>query len=153
MHRLIADNLEEYLGDKLDGENSKQVTEHLNRCEPCREEVATMRLHASLVRSLAVAEPLEPAPGFYARVLDTIERNRPVTIWSLFLDPSFSRQLVYASLLVLLVVGSYLFTGGRQVYAASPGAIIAAKDVCDSLGKDRDRDRARVLLTLATYRD
>ena len=75
-----------------------------------------------------------PAPGFYARVMQQVGQRQAVPSFAGFfaLDFAFGRRLVFASLLTLAVLGSYLVsyeseyptgpvTGGRDGAAGFAG--------------------------------
>ena len=62
MHRVIQDRLEQALA----GTDDVPVTEHLVQCAECREEVADMRRHAAMLRSLRAPQSdlASPRPWF-----------------------------------------------------------------------------------------
>ena len=84
-----------------------------------------MTTQAELIRLLRAPEEMEPAPGFYARVLQRIEERTKDSIWAVFLYPPFAKRLVYASLSVALMLGTYVITqesrdghlGGENIVA------------------------------------
>jgi hypothetical protein len=53
-------------------------------------------------------EPQGPEPGFYARVLQCIDREQVEPFWTFFLQPMFVRRLAFGSLMWLALVGSYV---------------------------------------------
>jgi hypothetical protein len=53
-------------------------------------------------------EPQGPEPGFYARVLQCIDREQVEPFWAFFLQPMFVRRLAFGSLVWLALVGSYV---------------------------------------------
>jgi hypothetical protein len=67
-----------------------------------------MKAQAELLKSLRAPEEMEPAPGFYARVLQRIEQRAKDSIWAAFIYSPFSKRLVYASLTVAVMVGTYV---------------------------------------------
>lgn len=67
-----------------------------------------MKAQSELLQSLRAPEQLEPAPGFYARVLQRIEERTKDSIWAVFIYSPFSKRLVYASLTVALMLGAYV---------------------------------------------
>jgi hypothetical protein len=75
-----------------------------------QQEVAAFRETAAMLHQLQVpadVEDLQPSPGYYARLMERIEAERNSnSFWSIFLNPQFSRRLLFASatLLVLLAV-------------------------------------------------
>src|SRR3954471_21682923 len=109
MHRLVQNHIE----DVLAGIESASVAEHLGACEECRSQVTAMRGHAAAMRELR-APAAEPRPGFYARVMERIEAQGPVSIWNLFIESAFGRRIAVASLALALLVGVYLVTSERS---------------------------------------
>jgi len=122
MHRLTQDHLEEVLAGKLPA--GHQVTVHLKDCYECRDEVEAMQVHGQLMRAWSVpadAADMEPAPGFYARVLERIEATRPVSVWALFVESFVGRHMLTASLAMAMVtVGFAVLTE-----EATPQAFLA----------------------------
>ena len=108
MHRLVRENLEEILtGTNADHPASR----HAAQCEECREDIAAMREHAAALRSLRAgdtAQDLEPRAGFYARVMERIEKQGPASIWDMFFESMFGRRLAVASLALAVLLGMYL---------------------------------------------
>ena len=107
MHGSIRDRLEDLLGAEQstghgDGSN------HLSSCLPCSMELEKMKAQSEMLRLLRTPEELEPAAGFYARVLQRIEERAKESIWSAFIYSRFANRLVYASLTVALALGSYV---------------------------------------------
>ena len=78
MHRLIRENLEEVLKyDEVQKGASAEhpAVRHLAACRECREDLTAMRQHAALLKGWrAPSEDVEPRAGFYARVMERIER-------------------------------------------------------------------------------
>jgi hypothetical protein len=112
MHELIRENLEDYLRGSA-GRVPLELQEHLASCRECAAEVERLALQARMFRSLQASEfadDLQPRAGFYARVMDRIERDRPESIWSVLLEPSFGRRLAMASAALVLAMGAYLVT-------------------------------------------
>jgi hypothetical protein len=105
MHGSIRNDLESYLeGNGVD----TPVTKHLNSCGECAGEVAAMRVHNGLFRSLKSNEEVEPRAGFYARVMQRIEEKAKDSIWAVFVYSPFGKRLAFASLSVALLLGSYV---------------------------------------------
>lgn len=130
MHPPIENELELFLEGKP---TSGVFTEHLAQCSECKQELALFSEASLLVRSLrlepadASAMAFEPAPGFYARVVNRIESQTKPSFWSVFLQP-FGRRVVYASLALFLVLCGLLFTGEppkAEQAAAKPETIWA----------------------------
>jgi predicted anti-sigma-YlaC factor YlaD len=90
------------------------VAAHLAACTECREEVDAMLVQNELLRSWTLTGDVpeaEPRPGFYARVLEKIEAQRPVSIWALFTESLVGRRLATASLAMALVMGAFVVAG------------------------------------------
>jgi len=160
MHRVIRDHLEEVLAQTPGAGPAKQ---HLDDCEECRTEIVRMREHATLLRSLRppqLNEPVEPRAGFYARVMERIEAEGPVSIWNVFSESPFGRRIAVASMALALAVGVYLYTteqsepGGVNrplefVSGPLPGEDQPGLVLTSSGAPDRDS----VLVNLVTYRE
>jgi hypothetical protein len=69
-----------------------------------------MKTQSALLATLRVQDELDPDAGFYARVMQRIERTAKVTIWSVFTDSPFGARLALASLSIALAIGSYVIT-------------------------------------------
>ena len=115
----LEDGLEGMIeSGRLPDENTP-VGAYLKSNPAAREEVAAMMDLSRLIRenftlSAEEREDLEPAPGFYARVLSRIEAQAaPPSIWDFFLEP-LGMRLVYAS----LALATLLFTA--TFFDASP---------------------------------
>jgi predicted anti-sigma-YlaC factor YlaD len=114
MHRLIEQHLEEALSKKSLPSNHP-AQRHLDECADCRTEVETMREHSALLRNLAPPGEMDPRPGFYARVWERIEAQRPVSIWNLFTESLWGRRLATASLSLALLMGAYVISTERSM--------------------------------------
>ena len=149
MHRLIQDHLEELLRETERVETSP-ASAHLAVCNECREEVDAMRLHATALRALRASDDtLAPRPGFYARVMERIEAQRPIDIWQLFFDSAFARRIAMASMAVAVLFSLYLVSSERiaqpvpiTVEESQPGMTVAGLP-----------DKDAVLVNLVTYRE
>jgi len=120
MHRVTQDYLEELLDGVLPANH--QVYAHLKQCVECTDEVEAMRLQNDMLRawSFDTADApqhidIEPRPGFYARVLDRIDSQRPTSIWTLFTESLFGRRLATASLALVLVTAASIV--GQESYS------------------------------------
>ena len=51
--------------------------------------------------------------GFYARVLQRIEAEGPVSIWNLFIESAFGKRIALASLALALLLGVYVISSER----------------------------------------
>lgn len=151
MHAVVMQSLEEFLSGTLNPAAQREVEAHLKSCEPCRNEVRSMQEVSEWFGSLRSEEPVVPAPGFYARVARQIEQQRAVpTLASLFgLDLAFGRRLVFASLLMLAVLGSYLVSRETAYPSGpSPEAIMAQQE---SPAFDSAPAPDNMLVTLTAY--
>ena len=149
MHRLIQDHLEEVLAES-NPNGSGPAAAHLAECAECREEVSALRHHAAMLRTLRASvndETLAPRPGFYARVMERIEAQRPIDIWQLFSDSAFGRRLAVASVALVLVFSLYLVSSER--YAP----VVVTIDDQPSISQAGLPDKDTVLVDLVTYRE
>lgn len=156
MHGLIRNGLEEMLrrGSVSGKEAPEEYTRHLRECAECREELALMTEQSRLLRSLAAPERrMDPPAGFYARVMERIEMQRPIPIWAAFLDPLFGRRLVTASLALVVLLSGYLAFMETGTPRQDTAGITAFQEQTVQMGQDRDTDRDAMLVTLASYRE
>ena len=150
MHRPARERLEEYLAGRC-GEDA-----HFDSCEDCRVQAGEMADQARRLRLLATVEEVEPLPGFYARVRDTIDARRSAGTWILFADPGFARGLTYAALTLVVVLGSYFVYSEQETrfQASSPASFLAADPMPGrQVGMDPQRDREMILVSLASYQE
>jgi len=144
MHQVILDRLEEYLAGTP---SSREFTVHLESCPECRTEVSEMRELSSALAALRSPEEIAPRAGFYARVSGRIEQQqRPRSLATLFwLDPVFGKRVVFASVMTLAVLGSYLITRETDYSAGPPNpeAVMAQQAPA--------QDPDVMLATLASY--
>jgi anti-sigma-K factor RskA len=156
MHRLIQDHLEEVLRETERVETSPASAHlavcHLAVCNECREEVDAMRLQASALRALrANDDTLAPRPGFYARVMERIEAQRPIDIWQLFFDSAFARRIAMASMAMAVLFSLYLVSSERL---AQPVAVALEESQPGmTVSKAGLPDKDTVLVNLVTYRE
>jgi anti-sigma factor RsiW len=151
MHAVVKDSLEEYLSGVLKPAGQRDIEAHLSTCDGCREELAGMRDLSALFGSLQPEEALDPPPGFYGRVMQEVGGRVPAPSFSgLFsLDLAFGRRLVFACLLTLAVLGSYLvIREGEYPGSASPEAVMAQQNYP---AFDSEHGQDNMLVTLAAY--
>src|SRR5271165_440612 len=120
MHAVIVENLEEYLAGTLDTGDRREIEAHLVACEGCREELSAMEDVSLMFVSLTEEEQWQPSPGFYAGVVRRVEQQQasaPSFARLFSLDFVFGRRLVFASLVMLAVLGSYLVTREAEYQA------------------------------------
>jgi anti-sigma factor RsiW len=126
MHREIQGQIEKILACKFPPDGvasdgfasdnvSRSVSEHLEQCAECRQEVAAMQRHSGLMQELRApaGQVPEPRPGFYARVMERIEAEGPASIWNLFMESAFGRRIAVASVALALVLGVFLVSSER----------------------------------------
>ena len=156
MHSVVMESLEEYLSGTLKPEAQGMIEAHLKVCAPCREEVAAMQeislcFEAMALDELEAPDVLLPAPGFYAQVKRKVgDRHAVPAFASTFaLDFAFGRRLVFASLMTLAVLGTYLVTTESDYQTGlSPAAVMAQQD---SPAFDSARAQDNMLVTMTTY--
>ncbi len=168
MHREIRDHIEDVLRG---GDTLKDAREHLSRCDECRTELQGMQEQTELMRELRAPEDFaaDLRPGFYARVMERIEAEGPISIWNLFIESAFGRRIAVASLALALLIGVYVVTSERSAEDAtialqSPQVsgeqtIVAGEDApareitrVDQSQTDQSSQDA-VLANLVTYRE
>ena len=113
MHDLVKDGIEGYLSGRLPSGELAFFRQHTSECAACRAEVSALEAQSQLIRVLrATDEELAPAAGFYGRVMERIEAQRPASLWSFFMEPIFARRVAYATMALFLLLGSsVLWTG------------------------------------------
>jgi hypothetical protein len=167
MHEPIKDHVEDYLTRSDSTSLPAEFTAHLVSCADCRDELSAMEKHARIVRVLKATDEIEPPAGFYARVLERIDAQRPISIWSIFLQP-FGRRLAYASFALAVLMSVYLVStepgavqpAGSYVSSSNPmlqnSAMLPGEDEPGMvLGRitDAEQNRGAVLVNLATYQE
>ena len=126
MHRSIRDRVEDLLAARGAASKDREVNAHLSSCIDCSSEISLMQAQAELLSTLRAPEEMEPAPGFYARVVQRIEERAKESIWGAFIYSPFAKRLIYASVTVAVMLGTYVITeeardghlmGGQSVIA------------------------------------
>ncbi len=157
MHNIVREHLESYLEGRCTGSQMEMLQNHLAGCSECRDLLEQIVETSHLFQVLKPqSSDLEPAPGFYARVMEKIETRQRSSFWSFLVDPVFGKRLVLASLALVLILGSFMAaTLPEQVETASaPEAILAAPPAANAApAENPDRDRDVILVELATYRE
>jgi anti-sigma factor RsiW len=153
MHAVVLESLEDYLSGGLKPAVRREFETHLSACDTCREELAGLTEISGLFASLRPQEAMEPAPGFYARVVHRLEERKPAPALSgwLALDLMFGRRLVFASLVMLAVLGGFLVSRETR-YAVpaspSPESVMAQQN---SPAFDSEPAENNMLVTLTAY--
>jgi hypothetical protein len=157
MHEPVKENLENYLNGYSDREMPPEFTAHLDSCSGCAEELREIREQAQWLQALRC--DVEPRPGFYARVIDRIDRQTDNSIWAVFLRPSVGRRLAVASATLALLLGAYLISSERNAqapeptFAASPYALEGGPGFNISASAPLSEQRDAVLVNLASYHE
>ena len=151
MHAVMLESLEEYLAGALEPAACRKIETHLDSCDACREEVGSMREISQCFSSLRVAEPVAPSPAFLARVMTQVDRQNanPSMSGILGFGFAFGRRLIFASLLTLAVLGTYLVSRETSYSSGpSPEAILAQQE---SPAFDSGPAQDNMLVTLTAY--
>jgi anti-sigma factor RsiW len=131
-----------------------EVDDHLKSCDACREEVKLLETQSALFNALRAPATPEVSAGFYARVMNRVETQRP-SPWSLFGESLFAKRLVYASATLLILIGTFVVSSsseGAMEVAEMPEVILAGHGDMEPVRMENpQRDRDAVLVNLATY--
>jgi len=158
MHAVVMESLEEFLAGTLEPREQRLIEAHLGDCGACREELQGMEDLNLLFGSLRAETSeipedfgLEPAPAFYAGVMQRVEENRASPAWSnLFaLDPFWGRRLAVSCLLALVAVSALLISNERAYSSGPmPDAVMAEQN---APAFDSAPASESMLVTLANY--
>lgn len=148
MHGPIRDHLEELLGTNTQRPDSEA---HLASCDECARELAEMSRQARMLRTLRAPEDVEPAAGFYARVMQRIEERRLTSMWSVLIDTPFGKRLAIASLALAFVLGAWVIGVEKEDGHLGSGPVIAQQSVDVPVIGDQTQQRDAVLVNLASY--
>lgn len=153
MHNVVQNHLEAYLDGSLLRVERRELDAHLESCGACRQELAEMRQTREWMQALVAREMLAPAPGFYARVRARVEAEAGQVwpFWQLF--PAFGRQLRFAALTLLLLVGAYLFTVQQTEQGISAAELMlleapVIRTETPALTADHHANRERVMMAI-----
>ncbi|HUB82384.1 MAG TPA: zf-HC2 domain-containing protein [Bryobacteraceae bacterium] len=152
MHAVTMESLEEYLAGTLEPAQLRELEAHLSTCGACREEIRGMQEMTDLFGALrSDGGGLGNIPaGFSEQVMAQVGRRQALPAFASFfaLNMDFGRRVVFASLLTLAVVGSYLVTREERYPAGpSPEAILAQQN---APGFEANAEN-KMLVTLAAY--
>jgi anti-sigma factor RsiW len=150
MHGVVMDRIEEYLADTLDPVTRRRIEAHLSDCRTCRDEVRSMQEVSQLFVSLRPDESYDPPLGFYSEVMARVGERKAVPVFAGFfaLNLALGRRLVFASLLTVAVLGSYLVTREFEQANPSPEAVLAQQN---SPAFDSQSGEDNMLVTLTAY--
>jgi len=153
MQKRMVNDLEQYLAGKLSGEALARFEAALERDAESALEVGGFREHNEMLRTLRAPAEMDPAPGFYARVMDCIESQAAASLWSVFFEPLFARKLAFATLALLVVLGSATFSAVQHpaMHEAVPFEFVADSLLPPAPGEDLEHDRQVVFANLATF--
>jgi len=151
MHQPVRDNIEAYLNRHGDREMPREMAAHLTACESCARQFGQIEQQSRMLRVLRAdqwsAGECEPRPGFYARVLERIERQTDNSIWAVMLRPAFGRRIAIASAALVVLLGSYWVTSDSGV----PAAPQEQQQISQESQLPQQRDE--VLVNLASYHE
>ena len=108
MDSFLQERLENYLAGRLNEQDLAEFERRLAADSSANEEITAFRATADLFAEFKVdtSEDMEPAPGFYYRVMEQVEAEQGESLWSLFLQPLVMRRFAFAALMWLLMLGS-----------------------------------------------
>ena len=152
MHGSTRDRLEALLGEGKAQSGLDAVTDHLTGCAECSAEVAAMKAQSQLIRMLRAPEVVEPAGGFYARVMQRIEERAKESMWASLIYSPVSSRIAYASLNMALLLGSYVIAAERRDGHLAGGTEIAQSSQYDQpVVGDASQQRDAVLANFASH--
>ncbi|MBK7930721.1 MAG: hypothetical protein IPJ98_25575 [Bryobacterales bacterium] len=163
MDRHIQDNLERYLhgldGMQADGRREEFEQQLTGADEETRQLVKLMAAQARMMRSLRAdvdEDELMPEPGFYARVLQRIDVQRPISIWNLFVEPQFFHRLAFATFTLLFLLGVTFFSSNLLPEApmqahSEPEVILAQPEPTPVTSVNQSEGRDAMLQQLTVY--
>lgn len=153
MHKPTLEGLEDYLAGRAEAPQVRALAAHLGECGECRELVGGMRAQAGLLGVLKAGREIEPAPGFYARVMDRIETQAAGSLWSAFIEPLFMRRFMYAAAALMVVLGFAAATvnNGAGLMQAMPVEMTAEIAMPDAASFVGDAEREVVFVNLASF--
>lgn len=152
MHEPLKGHIEDYLHGR---KHLPDVEQHLAQCTSCRDEAAQMKRQSELFQSMRGPDNLELDAAFYARVMNRIETQARPSIWSLFGESLFAKRLAYASLTLIVLLGTYLVSSPEpEQIANSPEVMMIDEPQSTAVvGTDVQKDREAILVNLATYQE
>ncbi len=160
MHKPIRDHLEAYLRNSSDATIPREFSAHLAACSSCAEQLRAVTGHSQQLRafhdiSQVDSSQVEPQVGFYARVLNRIEEQKPDSFWSVFLGPVLGGRLAYSCAALVLLLGTYLVTSEPrdQIQPAPESFLSSIPNVPEADGTVQPKERDAVLVSLASFRE
>lgn len=151
MHGAVRNRLEDLLSEGSSKVERREVEEHLSSCAECSSELKAMKTQSELLHSLRAPQEVEPAVGFYARVVQRIEERATASIWSVFIDSPFGKRLAYASLAVALLLGTYVVTEESQDGHLNGRVVVSQNSSFTPVIGNQQEQRDAVLVNFASY--
>jgi hypothetical protein len=111
-----------------------------------------MKEQAEALHQLRAPEEVEPAPGFYARVLQRIEERAKESIWAGFIYSTFAKRLTLASLALALLLGTFVISEEtRDGHLAGDGVIAQQWHTDERVIGTQQQQRDAVLVNIASH--
>jgi anti-sigma factor RsiW len=157
MHGFIRKRLEELLMAKrvsegATGEHSDDLDQHLASCGECAGEISAMRAHSDALRSFSAPAEVEPAAGFYARVLQRIEEHAKRSIWAVFIYSPYGKRLAFASATLALLLASFVVAQeSRDGHLTGENLVAQEVHTVAPVIGDQSAQRDAVLVNLVSY--
>jgi len=160
MHSYITENLEDYLAGNLSLPRRAEFEAILEKDPTARELVESFSVGAELFEAIRVDddELLTPDPSFYARVSQQIEKEDETPFWLVFFQPRMVRQLAFASLMWILMLGSVaVMTDDRSSQTTQLADMVLREQPPDQyyvrLGPNLEQNRDSMLTAMITERE
>ncbi len=160
MDRFLQDRLEDYLSGDLAGEDLVKFEALLERDAASAAEIAEFAAGRALFEAIRLDEGVAavPAPGFYARVNQLIEKDKKTPFWEVFLQPFMLRRLAFAALMWMFMLGSAaVFTDNTTRTNTELADLILSEQPPANyhvrMGADIDQNRASMLAVMMTPGD
>lgn len=111
-----------------------------------------MQEQSELLRTLKGPENVDIPASFYAGVLKIIEDKKKSSMWSSFIYSPVGTRLVYASLLITVLVGSFVITQEERDGHLGGNVVIAGNTHYDApVFGDQTEQRDAVLTNFASH--
>ncbi len=148
MHESIRNELESVFESGL---ANRAVDRHLASCGHCAAEIEVMRNQNDLLHTLKPAEEMDPAPGFYARVLQRIEERAKDSIWAVFIYSPFGKRFALASFSVALLLGTYVVAQEQLDGHLTSDTVVTQAHYDAPMNGDQAQQRDAVLENFAAH--
>lgn len=156
MDSFLREHLEDYLAGDLSGSQLADFEGRLSNDPAAAALVERFRESSALFAVIRVepSEAIGPEPGFYGRLSRSIDEQKRVPFWMAFLQPALMRQVAFATLMWLFMLGAVtLFSdtaAERNVRLAD--RIVSEQPSSDlyyvRMGPDLERNRATMLAVM-----